>query len=121
MIGKKYPNNPHHQEKVESALQKVVGEFINNEAGPMSLITVTRVTFNEKSKQAMVFLSVLPEDQEEKALAFTKRKSSELREHVRETAKLSVLPIFEFVIDIGEKNRQRVEDIAAQDSLNRGE
>lgn len=115
MIGK------HHQEKIESALQKVVGEFINHEAGPMSLITVTRVTFNEKSKHATVFISVLPEDQEEKALAFAKRQSSDLREHIRERLKLHVLPIFEFVIDIGEKNRQRVEDIATQDSLNRGE
>jgi ribosome-binding factor A len=107
----------HHQEKVEAALQKVVSEFLNHEAGPSSLITVTRIAFNEKAKKALVFLSVLPSDQEEKALAFAKRKSSELRSIVKEKTNMRVLPIFDFVIDIGEKNRQLVEDISAKESL----
>ncbi len=106
---------PFHQEKVESLLARLVGEFLSQEAGPVSLITVTRIAFNEKSKHATVFLSVLPEDKEANALAFAKRKSSELREYVRGKASLRILPIFEFVIDIGEKNRQRVEDISVLD------
>ena len=106
-----------HQEKIESLLARLVGEFLSHEAGPVSLITVTRVTFNEKSKHATVFLSVLPEDKEAGALAFAKRQSSELREYVREKAKLRILPIFEFVIDIGEKNRQKMDDISAAENL----
>ncbi len=103
-----------HQEKIESLLQKLVSEFLAHEAGPVSLITVTRITFNEKSKHATVMLSVLPEDKEQAALAFAQRQSSELREYVRSRAKLRVLPIFEFVIDIGEKNRQKVDNIAIE-------
>lgn len=105
----------HHQEKVESLLARLVGEFLSHEAGPQSLITVTRIAFNEKAKSATVFITVLPETQEQAALAFAKRQSSDLREYVREHSKMGILPIFDFVIDIGEKNRQRVEDIAAQD------
>jgi ribosome-binding factor A len=103
-----------HKEKTESLLARLVGEFLSHEAGPVSLITVTRVAFNEKSKHATVFLSVLPEDKEAGALAFAKRQSSELREYVREKAKLRVLPIFEFVIDIGEKNRQKVDGLTVE-------
>jgi len=105
----------HRQEKVESLLTRVVGEFLSHEAGPMSLITVTRVAYNEKTKGATVFISVLPEDQEKPALAFVKRKSSELREYVKKLVNMRSLPVFEFIIDIGEKNRQRVDDIAAMD------
>ncbi len=109
--------DPHRQEKVESLLARYVGEFLSHEAGPMSLITVTRVTYNPKTKKAIVFLSVLPDSQEKTALAFAKRKSSDLREWIKEKVNMGSLPVFEFLIDIGEKNRQRVEDISAQDNL----
>ncbi len=105
----------HHQEKVESLLTKLVGEFLSHEAGPMSLITVTRIAYNEKTKGATVFISVLPETQEKAALAFAKRKSSDLREYVKKFVNMRSLPVFEFIIDVGEKNRQRVDDISSQD------
>ncbi len=105
------------QEKIQSLLARHVGEFLSHEAGSMSLITVTRVIFNEKTKKADVFITVLPETQEKTALAFAKRKSSDLREYVKEKANMGVLPVFSFVIDIGEKNRQMVDAISAQDAL----
>jgi ribosome-binding factor A len=108
-----------HLQKTESLLGRLVGEFLSQEAGPQSLVTVTRVSFNEKSKHATVYLSVLPETQEVAALAFVKRQSSNLREYVRARAKLRILPVFEFLIDIGEKNRQRLEEISAEDTANK--
>lgn len=105
-----------HQEKTESLLARLVGEFLAHEAGPSSLITVTHVAYNEKAKQAAVFMTVLPETKEAAALAFAKRQSSDLREYVREHAKLRVLPVFSFAIDFGEKNRQRVDEISSMDA-----
>ena len=113
-------NQKHRQEKIESLLVRLVGEFLSHEAGTQSLITVTRIAFNDKTKKASVFLTVLPEAQEKTALAFAKRKSSDLREFVKSRIDMRSLPVFDFVIDIGEKNRQMVEDISAQDSMRDG-
>lgn len=106
-------HNEHRQEKIESLLAQKVGEFLSMEAGNMSLITVTRVAFNDKTKQATVFITVLPDSQEKTALAFAKRKSSDMREWIKERINMGSLPVFSFVIDIGEKNRQRVDDLSA--------
>lgn len=81
----------------------------------MSLITVTNVRFNEKTKRALVMLTVLPENKEQTALDFVKRKSSEMRRFIKEKINMRILPIFDFVIDMGEKNRQMVDSISAQD------
>ncbi len=109
-------HNEHRQEKIESLLAQKVAEFLSMEAGNMSLITVTRVAFNDKTKHATVFITVLPDSQEKTALAFAKRKSSDMREWIKERINMGSLPVFTFVIDIGEKNRQRVDDIAAADT-----
>lgn len=106
---------PHRNEKMESLLTRLVGEFVSHEAGPVSLITVTRVSFNQKAKRATAFITVLPDSKEKPALDFLQRKSSELREYVRDHARVGILPVFDFQIDIGEKNRQRVDDISAAD------
>lgn len=105
----------HRQEKIESLLAKLTGEFLSHEAGPMSLITVTHVAYNEKTNHASVFITVLPENQEKTALAFAKRKSSDLRAFVGEHLKIRALPVFVFFIDIGEKNRQRIDDISVKE------
>jgi ribosome-binding factor A len=96
-------HNEHRQEKIESLLAQKVAEFLSMEAGNMSLITVTRVAFNDKTKQATVFITVLPDSQEKTALAFAKRKSSDMRKWIKERINMGSLPVFSFVIDIGEK------------------
>lgn len=107
----------HHKEKVESLLTKLAGEFLSQEAGPNSLITVTRVIFNEKAKRALIYITALPEDQEQSAVSFAKRKSSEFREYVKKHSKIGFLPIFDFLIDTGEKNRQLIDEIAVKENI----
>lgn len=114
-------NLNHRQEKIESLLARLVGEFLSHEAGPVSLITVTHVTYNEKTNHASVFITVLPETQEETALAFAKRRSSDLRDYVKDHVKMRAIPIFVFFIDIGEKNRQMIENISVKDSMRGGD
>lgn len=107
----------HRQEKIESLLTQLAGTFLSHEAGPKSLITVTRVAYNEKTNHAVVCISVLPENREEDALAFAKRRSSDLRNFVKEHIKMRAVPVFDFLIDLGEKNRQRVDDILTTDNV----
>ena len=85
--------------------------FLARESNRESLITVTRSELSSDYKHATIFLTVLPETQEEKALAFARRMRGEFREYLREKAKLRPVPAIEFQIDIGEKSRQRVDEL----------
>lgn len=85
--------------------------FLARESNRESLITVTRSELSSDFKHTTIYLSVLPEAQEEKALAFAKRMRTEFRQYLREKAKLHPLPTIEFELDLGEKSRQRVDEL----------
>lgn len=89
----------------------MAGEFLARESNRTSLITVTRADMSPDLKRGTIYISVLPESEEKKALEFAKRNLSEFREYVRSKSVLRYLPVFDFELDIGEKNRQRVSEI----------
>lgn len=99
------------QVKVSEKIAHLAGEFLARESNRTSLITVTRADISPDLKRGTIYLSVLPESEEQKALDFAKRNLSEFREFVRAKSVLRFLPVFDFVLDIGEKNRQRVSDL----------
>ncbi len=101
-------------EKIVSLLTHLAAEFIRDVAGTASLITVTRGTFSERENRSTIFISVFPTEKEETALEFVRRKKSEFREYVRENIKMRTIPFFEFEIDRGEKNRQRIDELARE-------
>jgi ribosome-binding factor A len=80
---------------------------------------VTSVRTFDANKNATIYFTVFPEDQENTALDFLKRKRTEFKEFVKEKALLGRVPFFDFQIDLGEKNRQRIEEIIQED--NKGE
>ncbi|MFA5736869.1 MAG: ribosome-binding factor A [Candidatus Paceibacterota bacterium] len=98
-----------HKEKEESLLQGLVAEYLNREAGTKSLITVTRCSISSDSKKATAYISVIPENLEEEALNFAKRRRPEIRTYIKENSRLRHLPHVEIKIDEGEKNRQNIE------------
>lgn len=75
------------------------------------LTTVTRVDLSEDCNQATILLSVLPEGQEEEVLRAAKRSRSDLRDYLKEHGKFHPIPTVDVMIDIGEKNRQRVDEL----------
>lgn len=89
----------------------MAGEFLARESNRTSLITVTHADMSPDLKRGTIYLSVLPESEEQKALEFAKRNLTEFREYVREKSVLRFLPVFDFELDMGEKNRQRVSDL----------
>jgi len=98
------------QDKVASAIVRVAAEFLKNEANPSPLITVTRADVSPNLSQSSIFVSVLPEKDEEKAMVFLMRKQHALRSYARKQLPMKRLPFFEFVLDEGEKNRKRIDD-----------
>ncbi len=86
-------------------------DFFARESNRESLITVTRADMTPDFKEIVVYFSVLPESQEEKALAFAKRARTDFREYLKEKTRLSPIPTVDFELDYGEKNRQRVDEL----------
>ncbi|MEK7606128.1 MAG: ribosome-binding factor A [Patescibacteria group bacterium] len=101
-----------HEGTREETFAHLAAEFINRESNRESLITVTRVMSSTDSKRADVYITVLPDTRVPEALDFLKRKRSEFREFVKTHTRGRSVPTFDFVFDVGEKNRQEIEALS---------
>ena len=100
------------QERMRVLLRDIAADFFLREALPRSLITVTDATISPDFKRATIYITTLPTNEEENALSFAKRKRTELREYLAEKTKLRQLPVLEVRIDEGERNRQKIDELA---------
>ncbi|MBX4195405.1 ribosome-binding factor A [Candidatus Parcubacteria bacterium] len=98
-------------DKVEEILHRLAAEFIRDEGGKSSLITVTRVELNPSGKDAVIFFTTLPESEEDTALKFLDRKAPEFKQKVIKESRIGFPPHLRFKIDYGERNRQRLDEI----------
>ncbi len=99
-------------EKIQEALRTVAAEFMAREAGRQSLITVTNAMISGDGKRAMIYITVLPDSAEESALSFANRNRRELAAFFKTRIKGVFPPHIEFVIDKGEKMRQRLDELS---------
>ena len=99
------------QTQVAEALAHLAADFFARESEIQSLITVTRADISPNFKNVTVYLSILPQTQEERALKIAKRQRSDFRQYVQKHSYLHPIPIVDFEIDYGEKNRQRVDEL----------
>lgn len=98
--------------KLQELIRAAAAEFLQRESNYTSLLTVTDVSISDRGNQATIFFTVLPEDKEKGALDFVKRKRAEFREFFKNKARMRALPFFDFEIDRGEKNRQKIDEIS---------
>ena len=98
-------------EKVANLLKELGAQFLERENNNTSLITVTSCTVSPDLKRATIFITVLPDEKETKALAFVKRKRGELREYIRKNIQIKIIPFIDIQIDRGEKNRQKIDEL----------
>ncbi len=78
------------------------------------MITVTDANISKDFKHSTIFFTAFPESKEQTALAFLKRKRSGFRNYVKSHTKFRRIPFFEFSVDAGEKNRQKIEELSKQ-------
>ncbi len=97
--------------RLQTVLKELAANFLQTESSGSSLITVTNCEISENLRTATIFISVLPETAEESALNFTKRKRRDFKTYVKSHSKLRHIPFFDFEIDKGEKNRQKIESL----------
>lgn len=100
-------------ERLKEIIRQKASEFLERESAGNALITVTGLQIAEKGKRATIFFTVFPADKENGVLDFLKRKRSEFRDFLKRESKLFQLPFVDFKIDLGEKNRQKI-DILSQ-------
>lgn len=98
-------------EKMQEALRKAAAEFLAREANHQSLITVTATSLSNDHKRGIIYITVFPDSAEMQALAFANRNRSEFSDFFKKKVRGWLPPRVEFVIDRGEKMRQRLDDI----------
>lgn len=104
-------------ERLSEALREAAALYLAREAGPQSLITVTRVLVQDGGREATIFISVLPESAEQAALDFARRHRRGLGELFAERVRGVRIPRLSIEIDLGEKNRERIEELSRTDEV----
>jgi ribosome-binding factor A len=100
------------RERIGEILHRLAAEFIRDNTSQSSLLTITRVELSSTGKEAKVFFTTLPREQEETALKFLIRKTPEFRRYARDKSRISIMPHIDFKIDYGERNRQRLDELS---------
>lgn len=99
------------QGRVGNIIQECAATFIQHEANTNPLITITRVDISPDLKRAIIFFTTIPDGKEQDALIFLKRSATELRQYLKENARLKRIPNLEFFIDAGERHRQHIDEV----------
>src|SRR3989344_6223071 len=99
------------EQKITEILHNLGARFLTLNSNGSSLLTVTRAELTEDGKHATIFFTVFPDRLEKTALEFAKRKRREFKEFVKENSKLGRIPLLDFEIDLGEKNRQKIDNL----------
>jgi len=98
-------------DRITEVLRDLGARFLQQNANNSSLLTVTSVELSGDGKRATIFFTVFPESFQKTALEFAKRKRSEFKQFVKDNSKLGRIPLLDFDIDSGEKNRQRIDTL----------
>jgi ribosome-binding factor A len=103
-------------EKVANRIKELSAEFLAREGNRTSLINVIHADCSPDMKRATIFITVLPIDKEKTALEFAKRKRGELRQFLKKNMPVKTIPFIDIAIDLGEKNRQKIDELLRQKS-----
>lgn len=100
------------RERISEILHRLAAQFILENSGKTSLVTVTRVELSQTGKEAKIFFTTLPDDQQETVLKFLERKTPEFKMYVRDESRIGIVPHIDFKIDFGERNRQHLDTLS---------
>ncbi len=101
----------HHNDRAAELIAHEAANFIAQEAGPGSLITVVRalpLSHGEPARTSglvrsggrmTVFVSVFPEDRGRAAISFLERQRTSFSEHLKKHTRLRPLPRVDFMLD----------------------
>ena len=100
--------------QVSLLIKDAAADFLNKESNRTSLITVTNADVSKDFRNATVYFTVFPDDQEEQVLHFARRKRADFKAYLKSHLELKRIPFVDFKIDVGEKHRQRIDEISRE-------
>lgn len=107
----------HKDEKMASLLAQFAAEYFSQESNGESMITVTKCEIFNRGKRASIFFTALPTEKEASALEFANRRKNDFRQFVMSKKSFGFVPRVEFDIDLGEHNRQRIDELLNESSV----
>ncbi len=99
-------------DKLKEIIRELAAEYFSREANRLSLITITDVEVFNRGGKARILMTVLPESAEQSALDFAHRQLTEFRQYVMDKSRIGRIPFFEVALDVGEKNRQKIDELS---------
>lgn len=100
--------------KISALIVELVATFIQQEANPEPMITITSVDLSPDFKNAIVFFTTIPDHREADALAFLKRHGTAIRNHLKDKARIKRIPHLDFMVDAGERHRQHMDELVRE-------
>lgn len=99
------------QDQIGTRVREIASRYISRETSGKSLITVTTVDISEKADRATIYITVLPEKEEQAALEFLKRKRAEIRKDIMKNLPIARVPFIEIEIDTGQKLADKITNL----------
>ena len=101
--------------RISALYMSLAAEFLEKESVGLGLLTVTGINISRDRKNITILFTVFPDKYQEQAINFTRRKRSEFREYVKSKTKhMAFCGTFDFAIDLGEKNRQKIDNLVGK-------
>jgi ribosome-binding factor A len=100
------------QEQMQERLRETAAEFLARESNRRSLVTVTAAQVSEDGRRGTIFVTVLPDDYEDEVVKFANRNRMEFGKFFESKVRGMRIPHVEFVLDRGEKMRQRLDELS---------
>lgn len=107
--------NPRRKQILPEVMMKLAAQFIERESNRTSLITVTGCKLSPDTKYATILFTVLPDNQERAAQDFLNRSRNDFNEFIHEHSRIGRVPQVNFELDLGEKNRQKIDLLSNTD------
>jgi len=95
-------------------IKELAAKFVQHEANPNPLITVTNIDLSPDWKRAMVMFTTIPDERADDALIFLKRNASEMRHYFKKHGRFKTIPHLDFMVDAGEKHRQHMDELVRE-------
>ncbi|MDB5225064.1 MAG: Ribosome-binding factor [Candidatus Adlerbacteria bacterium] len=99
-------------EQMQERMRETAAEFLARESNRQSMVTVTAAEVSGDGKRARIYITVMPDDYEEEAVKFANRNKHEFGMYLLKKVRGMRIPQMEFVIDRGEKMRQRLDELS---------
>lgn len=113
-------SNEHRKGRLAEFIKESAAKFLQTESNRTSMITVTAAEMSDDLKNVVIRVTVFPPDEEERALEFIRRKISDFRATLAHELRGAYLPHIQFELDLGEKHRQRMDELFEQERREKG-